>query len=166
MKLESGNVFLLLGSNMGDREKLIENAVKKVEETIGPVVSRSAVYHTAAWGKEDQESFLNIAVAVKTTLAPLAVLEAALLIEEELGRVRQEKWGARLIDIDIILYDNEVVDLPGRLQIPHPEMQRRRFVLEPLSEIAPQRMHPVLNKSVAELLQGLGDNLYVSRINS
>lgn len=165
MVLDTKKVFLLLGSNLGDRTKLIDNAVCQIDSRIGKVFSRSSWYETAAWGREDQPGFLNIAIGVETELPPLTVLERALEIELELGRVRQQKWGARLIDIDLILIGDEIIDIPGKLQVPHPEMQNRKFVLEPLAEIAGGEVHPVLKKRVSDLLETLSDNLPVSKIN-
>jgi 2-amino-4-hydroxy-6-hydroxymethyldihydropteridine diphosphokinase len=164
MQFDSKNVYLLLGSNLGDREMLLTEAVEQIGNRVGPVFSRSSVYETAAWGKVDQPSFLNMAVGVNTMLSPLEVLREVLAIEEELGRVRKEKWGSRLIDIDVILFADQIVNIGAQLQIPHPQMQYRRFVLEPLTEIAGEVIHPILQKSVSEILGILDDNLTVTKI--
>ncbi|SMC98483.1 2-amino-4-hydroxy-6-hydroxymethyldihydropteridine diphosphokinase [Pedobacter nyackensis] len=164
MELDSENVYLLLGSNLGDRETLINDALTEIEQHVGVVFAKSSLYETAAWGKEDQPTFLNIAIGVKTMLSPLEVLEKVLEIELDLGRVRLEKWGARLIDIDVILYGNKVVDMGEKLQIPHPQMQYRKFVLEPLNEIAAEYVHPIIQLKVSEMLERLNDNLSVSKL--
>lgn len=164
MVLDYNKVYLLLGSNMGARLQLLDNAIKNINVKIGEVVEKSSLYETAAWGKTDQPGFLNVAIAVKTMLGPLEVLKRALEIETLLGRIREEKWGARLIDIDIIFYGNDIVNIPDQLQIPHPEMHKRRFVLEPLVEIAPDYQHPMFNKSLSKLILELSDHLEVTKI--
>ena len=164
MVLDTKKVYLLLGSNLGDRFQLISDAIEKIGERIGSIVATSSIYETEPWGKTDQPGFLNVALAVDTTLSATEVLTAALEIEQELGRVRIEKWGARLMDIDIILYDNQVIDLTGQLQVPHPEMHRRKFVLEPLNEIAGAVIHPIINKSISSLLIELNNGLLVAKI--
>jgi len=152
--------YLLLGSNLGDREILLKKALVQLE-SLGQVASVSAFYETAAWGKTDQPAFLNCAVKIGCSLTPLALLDGILAIEAALGRVRHEKWGARLMDIDIIFYGQEIIDLPGRLQVPHPQMALRKFVLMPLAEIAPDFWHPVLHKTVQNILDELHDTLPV-----
>ncbi|RYE58409.1 MAG: 2-amino-4-hydroxy-6-hydroxymethyldihydropteridine diphosphokinase [Sphingobacteriales bacterium] len=164
MVLDYNKVYLLLGSNMGARLQLLEDAIKNINLQIGEVVEKSSMYETAAWGKTDQPGFLNIAIAVNTLLSPIEVLTKALEIETKLGRIREEKWGARLIDIDIIFYGNDIVNIPDQLQIPHPEMHKRKFVLEPLVEIDPDLQHPLLKMSISALLLELNDQLEVTRI--
>ena len=146
-------VYLGLGTNLGDKEQNLRMSIKKIEERIGNVVSLSAFYATAPWGFSSENSFLNAAVCVETTLLPLQVLEETQRIERELGRTEKSVHGLyadRLIDIDLLLYDDRVMDAEG-LILPHPLMTERRFVMEPLSEIAPDVVHPVLHKTMKEL---------------
>ncbi|MBC7566983.1 MAG: 2-amino-4-hydroxy-6-hydroxymethyldihydropteridine diphosphokinase [Pedobacter sp.] len=164
MVLDHNKVYLLLGSNMGARLQLINEAIKNINSKIGEIEERSSVYETAPWGKTDQAGFLNIAIAINTLFTPLEVLNKALEIETQLGRIREEKWGARLIDIDIIFYGNDIVNIPNQLEIPHPEMHNRKFVLEPLVEITPNLQHPVFKKSISALLNELNDQLDVTKI--
>ena len=146
-------VYLGLGTNLGDKEQNLRMSIKKIEERIGNVVSLSAFYATAPWGFSSENSFQNAAVCVETTLLPLQVLEETQRIERELGRTEKSVNGLyadRLIDIDLLLYDDRVMDAEG-LILPHPLMTERRFVMEPLSEIAPDVVHPVLHKTMKEL---------------
>ena len=146
-------VYLGLGTNLGDKEQNLRMSIKKIEERIGKIVSLSAFYATAPWGFSSENSFLNAAVCVETTLLPLQVLEETQRIERELGRTEKSVNGLyadRLIDIDLLLYDDRVMDAEG-LILPHPLMTERRFVMEPLSEIAPDVVHPVLHKTMKEL---------------
>jgi len=164
MHLEPKTVYLLLGSNLGDRRDVLNRAIERIEMEIGEVAARSAFYETAAWGNEDQPSFLNIAIEMETRYNAWEVLERALKIEEELGRVRKDKWGARVIDIDIILFGDEVINDGTTLQVPHPRMQDRKFVLVPLAEIAGGVYHPVLQQNIMSILSSLKDDLAVSKI--
>src|SRR5581483_1173892 len=157
-------VFLLIGGNMGDRLQNLRQAKAVLQQTCGPVVQESAIYETAAWGKTDQEAFLNQALVLETNLPARELLATILLVEEKLGRRRMEKFGPRIIDIDIIFYNDAVIDEPG-LTVPHPQLPYRRFVLTPLNEIAPALVHPVLNKTIAELLLECEDGLEVRRLN-
>lgn len=153
--------YLLLGGNLGDRPLYLAQAMELISAAIGPIVHSSSLYETAAWGKTDQPAFLNQVVQVQTALSPEQTLQAINHIEQELGRVRQEHWGARVIDIDILFYDDLVLQ-SQRLTIPHPQLHLRRFTLLPLSELAPDLEHPVLHKSIAALLGSCPDNLQVT----
>ena len=161
MQSDKNTAHLLLGSNLGNRDQLIVDATQLITERVGEVMQTSAIYETAAWGKTEQPSFLNVALAVKTSLSPLHLLETVLQIEADLGRIRHEKWGSRLIDIDILLYGAEIISVEDRLQIPHPQLQHRKFALLPLSDIAPDVIHPILRQRISELLVNLEDELEV-----
>ena len=157
------DVFLLLGSNLGDRHLLLKTAIAEIAERVGQMLKKSAVYETQSWGKTDEPYYLNQVVLIKTALSANIVLEKILAIERDLGRERFEKWGSRLIDIDILLYNNEIIK-QNDLQIPHPELHNRKFTLEPLAEIAPDIVHPVLNKTMLELKKELADALIVKKL--
>lgn len=164
MKLDSRDAYLLLGTNLGDRLENLKNAISHVEEEIGGVFAKSSVYETEAWGKTDQPGFLNQAIAVKSDLSPLQLLQTLLAIEQKMGRVRLERWGERLIDIDLIFYGDTVLSEGTVLQLPHPEMHNRRFVLAPLNEIAENFIHPVFKEKVSSILANLTDKLTVQKI--
>jgi 2-amino-4-hydroxy-6-hydroxymethyldihydropteridine diphosphokinase len=157
-------VFLLIGGNMGDRLQNLHQAIGLLAATCGPVLQQSAVYETAAWGKTDQAAFLNRALLLETSLSAQELITAVLLVEERMGRHRTEKFGPRVIDIDIMFYNNEVIDEP-HLTIPHPQMQNRRFALVPLNELAPNFVHPVFNKTIEVLLLECKDELPVINYN-
>jgi len=152
--------YLLTGSNLGDRQAALDSAAEGLEREAGKILNRSAYYETAAWGKTDQPAFLNQALAVQTGLNPKQVLRRALKVEKQMGRVREEKYGPRVIDIDLIFFDQQILHLPF-LRLPHPQVQNRRFALIPLVEIAPDFIHPVLHKTVTELLVDCKDELPV-----
>ena len=146
-------VYLGLGTNLGDKEQNLRGAVQKIEEQVGNVVSLSAFYVTAPWGFASENSFLNAAACVETELSPLEVLQETQMIERELGRTKKSVNGIysdRLIDIDLLLYGDKILQ-DERLSLPHPLMAERKFVLEPLAEIAPDVVHPVLHKTIREL---------------
>jgi 2-amino-4-hydroxy-6-hydroxymethyldihydropteridine diphosphokinase len=157
-------VYLLIGGNMGDRETYLRRASQLIEKECGELVAISSVYETAAWGKEDQHAFLNQALQIQTKLSAPALLRTILLIEEKLGRKRDIKYGPRVIDIDIQFFNDEIIDLDG-LKIPHPRMAQRRFVLAPLQEIAPGKLHPVFHKTISQLLADCPDLLMVNKIS-
>lgn len=141
------NVFLCLGSNMGDRADNLKKALALINKTVGKVVKQSHVYETEPWGLKEQEPFLNQVVMLNTMLDPRDLLDANTKIERELGRTRKEKNGPRIIDIDILFYGKRIIRDKG-LEIPHPELHKRAFVLVPMLEIAPELEHPVLKKPI------------------
>lgn len=153
-------LYLLLGGNLGDRTLYLEQAREKIASQVGVIDSTSKIYETAAWGKTDQPAFLNQVLEIKTTQLPEQVLHTINNIEQELGRERFEHWGSRVIDIDILFYDCLVLQTQ-RLTIPHPHLHTRRFTLAPLAEIAPAMVHPVLNKTILQLLEACDDELEV-----
>jgi len=157
-------VYLSLGSNLGDREANLRSALAQLEPAC-KVKAASAFYETEPVDVVDQSWFLNCAVAIETELTPGGLLKFLLSIEQLMGRQRLRQKGPRKIDMDILLFGNRVIEEPG-LKIPHSQMHRRRFVLEPLVEIAPAARHPVLNKTAGELLAALGPGQIVRRLNS
>lgn len=146
-------LYLSLGSNEGDRLDYLSQAIEMLSDCFGGV-TESPVYETEPWGVTDQPRFLNMCVAVDTDLSAVECLERINEIEALLGRLRKKRWGQRTIDIDIIFFGDDVIDT-GRLTVPHKYMQERAFVLVPLNDIAANFMHPVLHKTVAELLAEL-----------
>lgn len=159
--MDSG-IFLLLGSNLGLPATLAE-AVERIEQATGWVVARSSLYRSAAWGMEDQPDFLNQVLEIDSPHSPEDLLKILLAIEEKMGRTRAMKWGPRLIDIDLLFYKSEIRN-NSFLQLPHPGIPHRRFTLLPLSEIAGEFIHPVLNKTVNTLLAECEDTLRVERV--
>jgi len=148
--------YLLLGGNEGDPLRTLALATEAIAGRIGPVRAQSRDHWTAAWGFTDERLFLNRALLVETCLDPCAVLQEALAIEAELGRVRVSGagYGPRSIDIDVLLYGDRIVEAPD-LTVPHPRLQERAFALAPLADIAPNMRHPVLGRTVLELLNAV-----------
>ena len=145
-------VFLQLGSNLGDRELLLKDAITAIENRVGDIVEFSKVYESVPWRVEGQENYLNQVLKVRTALLADEVLLNVLDIEKQLGRVRIEKWGERLIDIDIVFYNDSIIETQD-LCVPHKHLHERMFVLKPLHDIAPEMVHPKYNKTIEELLK-------------
>lgn len=154
--------FLLIGGNLGDRLENLARAKAAIAQHCGTIVATSAIYETAAWGVEAQPPFLNQALQLHTFSKPHTLLHCLLEVEKSLGRVREVKYGPRLIDIDILLYNADIVHTTD-LKIPHPELQNRRFALTCLADIAPGVIHPVFQKSIAALLAVCTDPLAVHK---
>jgi 2-amino-4-hydroxy-6-hydroxymethyldihydropteridine diphosphokinase len=153
-------VYLLIGGNMGDRMANLALSMKAIETEIGPIQKKSSVYETAAWGNTEQPDFLNQALKIETPLNAEQVMEGLLKIEKQMGRERLIPMGPRSIDLDIIYFNHDILNSPS-LEIPHPRLAERRFVLLPLSEIAPAFIHPVFQKTNEVLLKECGDSLAV-----
>lgn len=150
---------------MGDRLENLSRARQMIAKNCGKIKATSSYYETAAWGNEDQPNFYNQAIELETSLEPHQLLKELLEIEQKLGRVRDEKYGPRIIDIDIILYDDRRID-ETNLKIPHPQMSSRRFVLAPLNEIASHQIHPGFKKTIHQLLLECPDPLEVVKRES
>lgn len=155
--------YILTGGNLGDREENLRLARVAIEQKCGRITCTSALYETEAWGLKNQGPFLNQALELRTALGAKELLDTLLSIELSLGRVRDVKYGPRIIDIDIIFFNQEVIALPG-LSVPHPQLHLRRFALEALAEIAPTYIHPVFGKSVEQLLAECTDTLAVNKL--
>ena len=149
-------VYIQLGSNIGQRESFITKSMHKVEDDIGKIITASSIFETTAWGNENQNNFLNSVIEIKTPFDAFTILKKSQEIENNLGRERSDKWGERTIDIDILFYNNKIINTK-ELTIPHPLIQNRKFVLVPLSEIAPNYMHPILKKNISTLLSECKD---------
>jgi len=160
---QMNSAYLVTGGNIGNREEQLAYAARLIEERCGSVIDKSSLYETAAWGKKDQPPFLNQALVVETSLNARELLNEILYIENLMGRNRVEKYGPRIIDIDIIFFNHQKIKEDG-LIVPHPEMAHRRFVLEPLSEVIPAYIHPIYYKTVHELLNECDDSLPVKKI--
>lgn len=156
-------VYLLLGSNMGHSKQVLAAARKNISKVLGIITRQSKLYQTAAWGNTNQPDFLNQVIVVETEFTAQDCIDIILGIEHTMGRVRSEKNAPRLIDIDILYFNKDVIRLP-HLSVPHPAIQLRRFVLIPLNELSPRFIHPVLQQSNHELLKNCEDQLNVKKI--
>jgi len=154
--------YLLLGSNMGNSKKQLKSAVALIKKKIGRVTRCSGLYSTAAWGNTNQPDFLNRVIVVETRLTAIQVMKVILDTEKKMGRVRTVKNAPRIIDIDILFFNKEIIDEKG-LQVPHPQIQNRRFVLTPLNELSPNLKHPVLKKNIHHLFIHCPDMLNVKK---
>lgn len=156
--------YIGLGSNMGDKTANLKRAIEELGKVPGSkVLAVSSLYKTEPVGDVEQDWFVNAAAEIETGLAPQELLKMLLDIEKRLGRVREIEWGPRIIDLDILLYDDLVMD-EEELVIPHPFLQKRGFVLVPLAEIAPEVIHPRLKKGMSELMKGFHDNKKIEKI--
>ncbi|MBX3163404.1 MAG: 2-amino-4-hydroxy-6-hydroxymethyldihydropteridine diphosphokinase [Bacteroidetes bacterium] len=156
-------VFLGLGGNTGNRLENLKRAVNALQKSCGRVLKQSSVYETEAWGFVSHKNYLNQVVSLETALSPQQLLKEILNIESELGRTRSEnRYSDRSLDIDILLFNGEIISAEN-LEIPHPRLHERRFVLVPLNDVAPTVMHPVLKKTLSELLKNCQDTLLVEK---
>lgn len=153
-------IFLITGGNVGNRKKNLEMASGLIEEQIGKIIKSSKIYQTDAWGITDQAPFYNQVHIVESKFSAKEIIHKILRIEEKMGRIRTTKNAARIIDIDILFFDDEIIN-ESDLIIPHPEISNRRFVLIPLHELVPEMIHPVFKKSIHELLTATKDELKV-----
>lgn len=155
---------ILLGTNKGDMQLNLENAKKHVSDEVGKIFEVSSIYKTDPWGNKDQADFLNQIIVVSTALNAGELIKKLLEIESQLGRERKVKWEPRLIDLDILYFNDDIIQEPN-LTIPHKHLHERRFVLKPLAEILPDMVHPVFGKKNKELLEALTDGLNVQPID-
>jgi len=158
-------VFLLLGSNLGNSKEIFQEAIKMLGLSVGVITSSSSLYESPPWGFRDVNSFLNQALKVSTELSPIEALDACLSVEQQLGRIRSntDNYEARTIDIDILLFNTELVN-EINLIIPHLHLHNRRFALLPLTEIAPNQIHPKFNQTISQLLYSCSDNSDVRKL--
>jgi len=154
--------YLLLGSNMGNSRQQLTQSITLIKKKIGRVTRQSKLYSTAAWGNTNQPDFLNQVIVVETKLSPDALIKTILSIEKDMGRIRTIKNAPRIIDIDILFFNKDIIQEKD-LIIPHPEIQNRRFVLVPLNELSPAFKHPVLKRTVHQLLETCPDTLDVKK---
>lgn len=161
-KIKLNKVVLALGGNKGNVNEMFKKAIELIKTNIGLVSKSSSLYKTAAWGVTNQPDFINQVIVVETALTPLMLLNVCMQIEKELGRIRtsENRWKERVIDIDVLFYNNELILTPN-LEIPHPQLENRKFILIPLVEILPNFIHPKLKKSIKSILRSCSDTLEV-----
>jgi 2-amino-4-hydroxy-6-hydroxymethyldihydropteridine diphosphokinase len=155
--------YLLLGSNMGNSRQQLLYAKKNIQQQIGKIIRQSNLYSTAAWGNTHQPDFLNQVIIVQTKLTALQTMQSILAIEKKMGRIRNKKNDPRIIDIDILFFNKEIINSTN-LIVPHPQLQNRNFVLVPLNQLSPNFKHPLLNKTIHQLLRNSPDKLTVNKI--
>lgn len=153
-------VYFLLGSNLGDRFTYLKEARLLIEETIGRQIRASSVYETQSWGVDGLPDYLNQVIETETDIEPEAILKKTQFIEEKLYRERTIKWHSRTIDVDILFYGKQIINLP-QLKIPHPQLHNRLFTLAPLDELVPDLIHPELNKTINQLKLEINNELSV-----
>ena len=157
-------LYILLGGNIGNKQFVFSETRERLAAQVGPITQQSAVYETEPWGFESSDMFWNQAIEIETGLSPDEVLDQTHGIEQALGRIRKEnQFDSRIIDIDVLFFGSQIVNQPN-LEIPHPRIQDRKFVLVPLSEIAPDLVHPVFRKTIGELLDECTDQLQVKKL--
>jgi len=155
--LEINKVFLSLGSNLGRRKKNLDNAISQLKFEVGNITNISKVYESEPWGLKNQNFFLNQVIELKTSISPQNLLICCKNIENKMGRTKSIKWGERNIDIDILYFSSKIVD-EYDLKIPHPLIQKRKFVLLPLNELNQKFIHPIFNKTNSKMLEDCTDN--------
>ena len=155
------NIFILIGSNLGNRSANLTQSLSLIEKYIGRITNQSSVYETAAWGKTDEPNYLNQVAKIESDFSATEVLQKCLSIEIEMGRVRKEKWEARIIDIDLLYFGNEIFN-SEELTIPHPRLHERKFTLIPLTEMDEEFVHPILKMTNRQLLMNCSDELLVT----
>ncbi|MBQ3366751.1 MAG: 2-amino-4-hydroxy-6-hydroxymethyldihydropteridine diphosphokinase [Acidaminococcaceae bacterium] len=157
-------IYIALGSNLGDKENNMKEALQRLTKKGVTICKVSDFLVTSPYGVTDQPDFLNAVAEIKTDNSPTELLRVLLQVEQEMGRKRIRRWGERNIDLDLLLYDQRIIDLPD-LQVPHPDMQNRDFVLRPLVQIAPDAVHPVLRKTAGQLWKELQDRGRSEKMN-